>query len=175
LPSFSLRVANDGEPPRLIVISLFFSQVSRWKLAERLVVISLFFLRCRRRRWTKQARHYLLHLSKKIGVKNKQIKRKVDVHLLTTDTLVLLEEHFLQHHFSNVFCNIVSTPLLQHCFDTLVQHCLLQQHFNIAFVAPSFCNIAFVLEWWRGLGFLMGEVSSWGLKCLGSRIDFFNG
>jgi hypothetical protein len=31
----------------------------------------------------------------KIGMKNKQIKRKVDVHLLATDALVLLEERFL--------------------------------------------------------------------------------
>jgi hypothetical protein len=48
-----------------------------------------------------------------------------------------LEERFLQHHFSNVFYNTTSISLLQHGFNTPVQHCLLQQHFTIAFVAPS--------------------------------------
>jgi G:T-mismatch repair DNA endonuclease (very short patch repair protein) len=85
----------------------------------------LFFLRCRRQQRTKQACRHLLHLSKKIGVKNKQIKKKVDVHLLATNALVFLEECFLQHHFSNVFCNTISAPLLQHCFNTPMQHCLL--------------------------------------------------
>jgi hypothetical protein len=57
-----------------------------------------------------------------------------------------LEECFLQHHFSYVLCSIASTPLLQH---HLLQHCFntafatlsfvaTLQHFNIAFVAPSF-------------------------------------
>jgi len=106
-------------------------------------------------------------------VKNKQIKRKVDVYLLATNALVFLEEHFLQHHFNNVFCNIASafTTLLQHAYATLssataLQHC---------FCSTIFYNITFVLERRRGLGFLMGEVGSWRLKCLGSRIDFFNG
>ncbi len=40
-----------------------------------------------------------------------------------------LEEHFLQHHFNNVFCSTTSTSLLQH-------H-LLHHPFDIAFVAPS--------------------------------------
>jgi hypothetical protein len=151
----------------------FFSQVSRWRRAGRLIVISLFFLWCRKRRRTKQVRRHLLHLSKKTRVKNKQIKRKVDVHLLARDALVFLEERFLQHHFSNVFCNIASASatLLQHAYvrlssATALQHC---------FCSTIFCNITFDVEWRRGLGFLMGEVGSWGLKCLGSRIDFFNG
>jgi hypothetical protein len=41
-------------------------------------------------------------------------------------TSCLLEERFLQHHFSNVFCSTASTSLLQHCFNTTLQHCLLQ-------------------------------------------------
>jgi hypothetical protein len=55
-------------------------------------------------------------------VKNKQIKRKVDVHLLATDALVFLEERFLQHHFINIFCNIASASatLLQHAYATLL-------------------------------------------------------
>jgi len=40
-----------------------------------------------------------------------------------------LEEHFLQHHFSNIFCNIASTLLLQHR--------LLQHRFNTAFATSS--------------------------------------
>ncbi len=111
LPFFSSGAADDGEPPRFVVISLFFFQVSRWRRAGRLIVISLFFLWCRRRRRTKQVRRHLLHLSKKTRVKNKHIKRKIDVHLLATNALVFLEERFLQHHFSNVFCNIASTRL----------------------------------------------------------------
>jgi hypothetical protein len=79
-------------------------------------------------------------------VKNKQIKTKVDVHLLATNALVFLEERFLQHHFNNVFFNTVSTPLLQHCFNTLVQHCLLQQHFNIASVAASSTTLLLFLS-----------------------------
>jgi len=69
----------------------------------------------------------------------------------------------LQHHFcSIVFCSIASTPPLQH-------H-LLQQHFNTASTALSsvallqhcLCNIIFcsttsTLEWWQGLGFLVGR------------------
>jgi hypothetical protein len=74
------------------------------------------------------------------------MKRKVEVHLLATHALVFLEERFLQHHFNNVFCNTVSTPLLQHCFNTLVQHCLLQQHFNIASVAPSSATLLLLLS-----------------------------
>jgi len=76
-------------------------------------------------------------------VKNKQIKRKVDVHLLATDALVFLEEHFLQHHFSNVFYNIfsASATLLQHAYATLssavaLQHC---------FCSTIFCNITFAV------------------------------
>jgi len=162
---FSLGAVDDGEPLRLIVISLFFSQVSRWWRAGRLIVISLFFFWCRRRRQTKQVRRHLLHFSKKIIVKNKQITRKVDVHLLATDTLVFLEERFLQHHFSNVFCNIASASATLTSAAAL-QHC---------FCSTIFCNITFVVEWRWGLGFLMGEVGSWGLKCLGNRVDFFNG
>jgi hypothetical protein len=113
------------------------------------------FLWCRKRRQTKQVRRHLLHLSKKTRVKNKQIKRKVDVHLLATDALVFLEERFLQQHFNNVFCNIASTSATR----------LLQQHFNIASVAPSSATLLLLLS--------DGEV--WGLKCLGSRVDFFNG
>jgi hypothetical protein len=79
-------------------------------------------------------------------VKNKQIKRKVDVHLLAIDALVFLEERFLQHHFNNVFCNTVSTPLLQHYFNTPVQHYLLQQHFNITSVAPSSATLFLLLS-----------------------------
>jgi hypothetical protein len=74
----------------------------------------------------------------KIGVKNKQIERNVDVHLLATNALVFLEERFLQHHFSNVFYNIASTHL--------PQHCLLQQHFNIASLAPSFATLLLLLS-----------------------------
>jgi hypothetical protein len=79
-------------------------------------------------------------------VKNKQIKRKVDVNLFATNALVFLEERFLQHHFNNVFCNIISTPLLQHCFNTHVQHCLLQQQFNIASIAPSSATLLLLLN-----------------------------
>jgi hypothetical protein len=83
-------------------------------------------------------------LSKKTRVKNKQIKKKVDVHLLATDALVFLEESFLQHHFSNVFYNIASASatLLQHAYATLssattLQHC---------FCSTIFCNSTFVVE-----------------------------
>jgi hypothetical protein len=51
-----------------------------------------------------------------------------------------------------------SAAALQHCFCSTI-----------------FCNITFAVEWRRDLGVLTGEVGSWGLKCLGSRIDFFNG
>jgi hypothetical protein len=81
---------------------------------------------------------------KKTRVKNKKIKRKVDVHLLATDALVFLEECFLQHHFSNIFCNIdfASETLLQHAYATLssaatLQHCI---------YSTIFCNITFVVE-----------------------------
>jgi hypothetical protein len=81
---------------------------------------------------------------KKTRMKNKQIKRKVDVHLLATYALVFLEEHFLQHHFNNVFYNITSASatLLQHAYATLsfattLQHC---------FYSTIFCNITFVVE-----------------------------
>ncbi len=95
-----------------------------------------FFFWCRRRRQTKQVRRHLLHFSKKIIVKNKQITRKVDVHLLATDTLVFLEERFLQHHFSNVFCNIASASATLTSAAAL-QHC---------FCSTIFCNITFVVE-----------------------------
>jgi hypothetical protein len=146
--AFFSSVANDGEPPWLVVISLPFFPLGVADDGEPplLIIISLFFFRCRRQRQTKQARRHLLHLSKKIGVKNKQIKRKVDVHLLAIDALVFLEERFLQHHFSNIFCNTVSTPLLQHCFNTPVQHYFLQQHFNIASIAPSFATLLLLLS-----------------------------
>jgi hypothetical protein len=52
-----------------------------------------------------------------------------------------LQQRLLQHHF-----NTTSTPLLQHCFNTPVQHCLLQQHFNIAFVAPSSATLFLLLN-----------------------------
>jgi hypothetical protein len=45
-------------------------------------------------------------------VKKKKKKEKVNVYLLATNALVILEERFLQHHFSNVFYNTASTPLL---------------------------------------------------------------
>jgi hypothetical protein len=71
-------------------------------------------------------------------VKNKQRKKKFDVHLLATDALVIF--------WRNVFCNtILATSFatsLQHRFCSIastppLQHCLLQHHFNIASVAPS--------------------------------------
>jgi hypothetical protein len=68
------------------------------------------------------------------------VAEEVYVHLLTTDALIIFWRSvsynttsttssvaFFQHHFcSIIFYNIVSTPPLQHC--------LLQQHFNIAFM-----------------------------------------
>jgi hypothetical protein len=90
---------------------------------------------------TNQVRCHLLHRSKKTRVKNKQTKRKVDVHLLATDALVFLEERFLQHHFSNVFAS-ASATLFQHAYATLsstttLQHC---------FCSTIFCNITFAVE-----------------------------
>jgi hypothetical protein len=77
-------------------------------------------------------------------VKNKQIKRKVDVHLLATDALVFLEERFLQHHFSNIFYNIASTSatLLQHAYATLASAATLQH----CFCSTIFYNITFAVE-----------------------------
>jgi hypothetical protein len=58
--------------------------------------------------------------------KNKNEKeanqKKVVVHLLATNALVIF--------WRNVFCNTTlatssATPLLQHCFNTHVQHCFL--------------------------------------------------
>jgi hypothetical protein len=79
-------------------------------------------------------------------VKKKQIKRKVDAHLLATDALVFLggafsttpfQQHLLQHYFNTAFAT-----LLQHAYATLsfaiaLQHC---------FCSTIFCNIAFALE-----------------------------
>jgi hypothetical protein len=81
-------------------------------------------------------------------------KKKVDVHLLATDAQVFFGVVFfatplqclLQHHFSKVFYNTASTPLLQHCFNMPMQHYLLQQHFNIAFVAPSSTTLFLLLS-----------------------------
>jgi predicted NAD/FAD-binding protein len=91
-------------------------------------------------------------------------KKKVDVHLLATNALVIfwrsvfcnttsamssttpLQQCLLQHHFSNVFCNTTSTPLLQHCFNTPMQHCLLQQHFNITSITPSSTTLLLLLS-----------------------------
>jgi hypothetical protein len=71
-------------------------------------------------------------------MKKKQRKKKVDVHLLAKNALVIFWRSIfcnttpatssttpLQHHF----CNITSTSPLQHCF--------LQQHFNIASITLS--------------------------------------
>jgi hypothetical protein len=83
-------------------------------------------------------------------VKKKQRKENFDVHLLTTNaivifwksafcntTLVMSPTTPLQHRFNNiVFCSIGSTSPLQHC--------LLQHHFNIAYVALS-CATSFML------------------------------
>jgi len=56
-----------------------------------------------------------------------------------------------------------------------MQHCLLQQHFNIAFGAPSSATLLLLLNDDRFRVFDGAEVGSWGLKCLGSKIDFFYG
>jgi len=76
-------------------------------------------------------------------VEKKQIKKKVDVHLLATNALVSF--------WRNIFCNTIlatfyATPLLQHYFNTHVQHCFLQQHFNIVFVAPFFATLLLLLS-----------------------------
>jgi hypothetical protein len=79
-----------------------------------------------------EAHHHLLHLRKKTKVK------KVDVHLLTIYALVIF--------WRSIFCNTTSATSsassLQHRFCSiastlLLQHCLLQQHFNITSVTPS--------------------------------------
>jgi hypothetical protein len=57
-----------------------------------------------------------------------------------------LGERFLQHHFSNVFYNIASTPLLQHCFNTTFATLSSTTHFNIASVAPSFAASLLLLS-----------------------------
>ncbi len=110
---FFVFVVDDGEPGGLLS---FFS----------------FFLRCKRQRRVRQARCHLLYMSKKTIVKKKQIKKKVDVHLFATNALV----SFWRSIFFNTTSTTFSTTLLlQHYFNTPVQHCLLQQHFNIVFVA----------------------------------------
>jgi hypothetical protein len=86
-------------------------------------------------------------MEKKTRVKKKQRKKKVDVHLLATFALVIFWRSVfcnttlatssitsLQHRS----CNIASTPPLQHC--------LLQQHFNIASLAPSFAASLLLLS-----------------------------
>ncbi len=121
-------------------------------------------------------------------VTKKKRKKMVDVHLFDTDAPVIFWRSVfcntisttsfatpLQHHFCNiVFCSIASTPPLQHC--------LLQQHFNINSVAPSFTTSFLLLSgdkvqgfWWGGGRQLQSQVRSWGLKCLGSRTIFFYG
>jgi hypothetical protein len=87
-------------------------------------------------------------------VKNKQIKRKVDVHLLATDALVFLggtfsttpfQQRLLQHYF-----NTASATLFQHAYATLFQHAYATLSFVIAFqhcfCSTIFCNITFALE-----------------------------
>jgi hypothetical protein len=115
----------------------------------------LLYVREKTKKWrqAKEARYHLLHLRKKdkwwwasLAKKNKQSKKKVDVHLLATNALVIFWRSVffntisetsstapLQHRFYNIiFYSIASTPLLQHCF--------LQQHFNITFITPSYAT-----------------------------------
>jgi hypothetical protein len=68
-----------------------------------------------------------------------------------------LEECFLQHHFSNVFYNITSTPLLQHYFNTTFATLSFAATFQHRFCSTVFCSIAFAREWQQGLGFLVGR------------------
>ncbi len=168
-------MTTNWKPPSSSSSFAFFYKCSRWWRAS-LACLHLFaffcvaddsepggslsffslFLKCKRRWRTKQAHRHLLHLSKKTRMKKKQIKRKVDVHLLATDALVFLggtfsttpfQQRLLQHYFNTAFAT-----LLQHTYATLsfaitLQHC---------FCSTIFCNIAFALEWRRGLRFLMG-------------------
>jgi hypothetical protein len=88
-------------------------------------------------------------------------KERADVHLLATDAQVIFWNSvffnttsatsfatLFQHRFySIVFCNISSTLPLQHCF--------LQEHFNIASIAPSSTTLFLLLNsdevyifWW---------------------------
>jgi hypothetical protein len=132
---FFSGVADDGEPGGL---SSFLN----------------FLFKCKRQWQARQARCHLLHLRKKNKSEKKANKNKGWCTLICHKcTSYFLEEHFLQHHFSNVFYNTALTLLLQHAYATLpsataLQHC---------FCSIVFCNIAFVLEWWRGLRFLMGR------------------
>jgi hypothetical protein len=77
-------------------------------------------------------------LCKGTKVKKKQ-KKKVDVHLLATNALVI----FWRSIFCNTTLAMSFVTLLQHCFCTIVfcnidstlplQHCI-QQHSNITFI-----------------------------------------
>ncbi len=137
-------------------------------------------------------------LCKGTKVRNRQRKKKVDVHFLATNAHVIFQSNIfcnttvvtsfaatLQHCFcSNVFCSIFSTYPLQHCF--------LQQCFNTASITLSsttslqhslcnivFCNIAstpfLLLSGGEVQGFGGVEVGSWGLKfeMLGQLNRFF--
>jgi hypothetical protein len=73
---------------------------------------------------------------------NKEKKEKIDVYLLATNALIILQERFLQHHFSNVFCNTTLVALLQHTCATLSFVTTLQH----SFCSTIFCNIDFALE-----------------------------
>jgi hypothetical protein len=114
---FFSGVADDGEPPRLVVISLFFFLgVAHDGEPGGSSSFLSFFLRCKRWQWAKQACRHLLHLNKKTRVKKKQIKKKVDVHLLATDALVI----FWSSIFYNTTLATSSTTLLQHQFCSIV-------------------------------------------------------
>jgi hypothetical protein len=177
-PSFTTekkKQINDDKRVRLVVIYYTWKKKKRWQRASWLIVIFYTWGGKKTKRWQQatEAHRHVLHLKGKkkrwklviifcTWKKNQTICSLFTFFNLLAIYALLLEERFLQHHFSNVFCSTISTPfmqhrLLQHCFNTTfaifsstvaLQHC---------FYSTVFCNIAFVFEWWQGLGFLVGQ------------------
>jgi len=128
--------------PRKTNIKVFFLGLQRMMTNIALVVIfSRNFIRTTEDENECNTHNHLLCKGKKM--KKKQRKKSWCTFTYHRCISYFLEEHFLQHHFNNVFCSTASTLLLQH-------H-LLQHRFNTAFATSSsaaplqhcFCNIVF--------------------------------
>jgi hypothetical protein len=85
-------------------------------------------------------------------------KRKVGVHLLATNALVIFwRSVFCNTTSTTSFWNTASTPFLQHCFNIAFATLSSAVAFQHRFYSIVFYNIVFVLEWRRGSGFLVGQ------------------
>ncbi len=89
------KKTNDDEPKRLVVICYIWEKkTNKWRQGSWFVII--FYT------WKKNEQKWK-------RIKEKKVWCTFICHRCTS---YLLEEHFLQHHFNNIFCNTALTLLL---------------------------------------------------------------